>query len=42
MEPQADKNEHFRHHLLFEFNQGAKTTEAARDICAVYGEGAIA
>ena len=42
MECQVDKNEHFRHHLLFAFNRGAKATEAAREICAVYGEGAIA
>ena len=42
MECQVDKNKHFRHHLLFAFNQGAKATEAAREICAVYGEGAIA
>ncbi|EFN71377.1 hypothetical protein EAG_07533, partial [Camponotus floridanus] len=37
------KNEHFRHLLLFAFNQGSKAAKAARDICAfVYGEGAIA
>ena len=42
MECQVDKNEHFRHHLLFAFNRGAKATEAAREICAVYGKGAIA
>ena len=31
-----------RHLLLFAFNQGSKGAKAARDICAVYGEGAIA
>ncbi|KOC60012.1 Histone-lysine N-methyltransferase SETMAR [Habropoda laboriosa] len=41
MECQVEKNEHFRH-LLFAFNQGSKAAKAARDICAVYGEGAIA
>ena len=41
MECQVDKNEHFRHHLLFAFNRGAKTTEAAREISAVYGEDAM-
>ena len=34
--------EHFRHLLLFAFNQGSKSAKAAGDICAVYGEGAIA
>jgi hypothetical protein len=42
MECQFEKNEHFRHLLLFAFNQGSKAAKAARDICAVYGEGAIA
>ena len=42
MECQVDKNEHFRHHLLFAFNRGAKVQKAAREICAVYGKGAIA
>ena len=41
MEPQVDKNEHFRHHLLFAFNRGAKATEAAREIREVYGEEAM-
>lgn len=41
MECQVDKNTHFRHHLLFAFNRGAKAAEAAREICAVYGEDAI-
>ena len=42
MECQVDKNKRFRHPLLFAFNQGSKATEAAREICTVYGEGAIA
>ena len=41
MECQVDKNEHFRHFLLFAFNQRSKVSKAAQDICAVYGEGAI-
>lgn len=41
MECQVDRNEHFHHLLLFAFNQGCKATKAARDICTVYGEGAI-
>ncbi|GAB6032571.1 hypothetical protein CHUAL_014039 [Chamberlinius hualienensis] len=41
MECQVDKNEHFRHLLLFYFNQGFKAAKAARDICGVYGGGAI-
>ncbi len=41
MECQVDKSEHFRHLLLFAFNQGNKAAKAARDICAVYGEYAM-
>ena len=41
MECQADKTEHFRHHLVFAFNRGVKAAEAAREICAVYGERAM-
>ena len=41
MECQVDKLDHFRHVLLFEFNRGAKAAEAARKICAVYGDNAI-
>uniref|UniRef100_A0A914HY83 Mos1 transposase HTH domain-containing protein n=1 Tax=Globodera rostochiensis TaxID=31243 RepID=A0A914HY83_GLORO len=40
MDPQVDKNEHFRHLFLFEFNKGSKASEASQNICAVYGEGA--
>ncbi|CAD7084541.1 unnamed protein product [Hermetia illucens] len=39
MECQVDKKEHF-HHLLFEFICGIKAAEAARNVFAVYGEGA--
>ena len=35
------KLEHFRHMLLFEFDRGAKGAEAARNICAVYGDNVI-
>jgi len=35
MECQVEKNEHFRHLLLFAFNQGSKTAKAARDIWEV-------
>lgn len=41
MECQVEKNEHFRHILLFEFNRGTNAAEATRNICYVYGEGAI-
>ncbi|KAL4705124.1 hypothetical protein ACJJTC_009755 [Scirpophaga incertulas] len=30
----TENKNHFRHHLLFAFNRGAKATEAAREICA--------
>jgi hypothetical protein len=38
MECQVEKNEHFLHLLLYEFNRGTKAAEASRNICAVYGE----
>ena len=41
MNCQVEKLEHFRHLLLYEFNRGAKVAEAARNICAVYGDNAI-
>ena len=31
MECQVEKNEHFRHLLLFAFNQGSKAAKAARE-----------
>jgi hypothetical protein len=42
MECQVEKNEHFRHLLLYEFNRGSNAAEAARNICAVYGDDSIA
>jgi hypothetical protein len=42
MECQVNKNEHFGHHSLYEFNRGSKAAEAARSICAVYGENSSA
>jgi hypothetical protein len=41
MDCQVEKNENFQH-LLYEFNRGSKAAEAARNICAVYGEDPIA
>jgi hypothetical protein len=41
MECQVEKNEHFRHVFLYEFSRGSKAAEAARNICAVYGEDSI-
>jgi hypothetical protein len=41
MERQVDKNEHFRHLLLYEFSLCSKAAETARNICAVYGEDSI-
>jgi hypothetical protein len=42
MECQVEKNEHFQHFLLYEFNRGSKAAEATRNICAVYEENSIA
>jgi hypothetical protein len=42
MECQVEKNEHFRHLLLYEFGRGSKPSEAARNICVFYGEDSIA
>ena len=36
-----DKLKHFQHILLFEFNRGVKAAQAARNICAVYGDNDI-
>jgi hypothetical protein len=42
MECEVEKNEHFRHLLLYELNRGSEASEAAQNICAVYGEDYIA
>jgi transposase len=42
MECQVEKHEHFQHLPLYEFSRGSKATEAARNICAVYGEDSFA
>jgi hypothetical protein len=42
MEGQVEKNERFQLFLICEFNLGFKAAEAARNICAVYGEDSIA
>ena len=41
MKCQVEKLVQFQHMLLLEFNRGAKTAEAARNICALYGDNAI-
>ena len=41
MEYQLEKLEHFRRIFLFEFIRGERAAEAARNICAVYGDSAI-
>ena len=41
MKCQVNKNGHFRHCILFAFNQGNTTVETARNICLVYGEDAL-
>ena len=35
------KLKHFGHILLFELNRGTKAAEAARNICAIYGDNDI-
>ena len=42
MECQVEKNVHFRYLLLFAFNRGFTVAKAAREICVVYGENAMA
>ena len=42
MDIPGGKKTHFRHLLYFAFRRGQKASEAAREICAVYGEDAIA
>jgi hypothetical protein len=41
LECQVEENEHFQLLPLYEFRQGSKAAEAARNICAVYGEASI-
>ena len=41
MECPGGKKQHYRHLLFFAFHRGQKATEAAQDICMVYGEGVI-
>lgn len=41
MKCQIEENEHFRHILLFLYNQDFKAAKAARHICSVYGVHAI-
>lgn len=41
MEIPGGKKTHFRHLLYFAFCRNQKAAEAARDICAIYGEDAI-
>jgi hypothetical protein len=38
MECQIEKNEHFRHLILYEFNRGSKAAEVAQNIFTVYEE----
>jgi hypothetical protein len=38
MECQVEKNEHFRHLLLYEFSRGSQAAEATRNIYTIYGE----
>jgi hypothetical protein len=42
MECQVEKNKHFRHLLLYEFNWGSKAAEAAKNNCAIYLEDSVA
>ena len=41
MEYPGGKKQHFQHLLFLAFHRGQKATEAAQDICMVYGEGVI-
>jgi hypothetical protein len=38
MECQVEKNENFRHLLLYKFNRGSKAAETSRNICALNGD----
>ena len=41
MKCQVNKIEHFRHCILFAFNQGNTAVETARNICLVYDKDAL-
>ena len=36
-----EKKQHFRHIMLYYFKKGKNATETQKEICAVYGEGAV-
>ena len=36
-----EKNQQFRHIMLYYFKKGKNATEMQKQICAVYGEGAV-
>ena len=36
-----EKKQHFQHIILYYFQKGKNTTEMQKEICAVYGEGAV-
>ena len=36
-----EKEQHFRHIMLYYFKKGKNITEKQKKICAVYGEGAV-
>jgi hypothetical protein len=42
MEYQVEKNEHFRHLLLYKFNQGSQLQRLPKTFVAVYAEDPIA
>jgi hypothetical protein len=42
LECQVEKNEHFLHPFLYEFNPGSKAVQATQNISAIYGEDSIA
>ena len=36
-----EKKQHFRHIMLYYFKKGKNSTEMQKQICSVYGEGAV-
>ena len=36
-----ENKQHFQHVMLYYFKKGKNTTEMQKQICAVYGEGAV-